>query len=902
MRFERLFLLWAIFALTGAMHAQTSCENCSINFNSSEIAPVDAPCSEGSPLLLVPNFPAFTTSCTEGYWASVFKYTVGSTSECSGSRPVGLAANLGSIHLGDFTATGLTSTNKFNETAEGLTWTVYPENVARLQGTIANANDVTAQFDVDFYFNQGQSGADWVATGENVNDAAAGPGDVDDWTIWQIKPHMSKLVGQGTLAGHTLYLETSNVAVSYPFQEGNGANGVDNGNGLGGTFDWTTCIGSTIFSGYGQAASSFTSCTESSSICASDHDGVAHFFVGTLLGHDQVEVTIDVTDDTPPVLGGLPPDYTLNCPVELPVLDAENTVTATDNCSTASLEMSETFANGDCPSEFTRTRVYTATDGCGLTSSHTQTVLVIDEVAPSLSVPSNVTFSCSEGPTYAPAVAVDACDGNIAVTEDEPVVEQGDCPGEFTVYRSFSATDLCGNTSVGSQVIQVQDVTPPTLEMPEDVVLPCGSSFVYPPATATDDCTEDGDISIAIFNSISLLSCPGGRVLERHFVATDLCGNSVSETQTVTVTDIDAPYFTYVPEDATYSCDEEPVLEEAVGADDCSTYAVTTTIDTVDAGCSDSYDLIRTFVVADACGNSSEAQQVISVRDTTAPIVLSSVEDETIECSAVWSPAELDAVDNCSEVSWSTVIDTLGTPATGNYALSVTHEASDACGNSSSLSHTVTVVDTTPPTFTSVPDDVTISCEEEIPFEAAVASDACSAISVAVSESLEMLVAPGVHVLTRTFTATDEQGNASSETQLITIVDNEGPQFTFVPSDYVVECDQELLLEDALATDNCGETTLNVSTVTTEGNAAGNYTITRTFTATDDTGNSSTATQTITVQDTTAPQFTSVPEDFTVECSDDMPMEDASATDNCGEVTVSVTSETTPGDAAGNYA
>jgi hypothetical protein len=251
MRFERLLLLWAIFALTAALSAQTTCESCSITFNSSEIAPVEASCSEGSPLLLVPNFPAFMISCTEGYWASVFKYTVGSTSECSGSRPVGLAANLGSIHLGDFTATGLTSTNKFNETAEGLTWTVYPENVARLQGTIANANDVTAQFQVDFYFNQGQSGADWVATGENVNDAAAGPGDVDDWTIWQIKPHMSKLVGQGTLAGHTLYLETSNVAVSYPFQEGIGANGVDNGNGLGGTFDWTICIGSTIFSGYG---------------------------------------------------------------------------------------------------------------------------------------------------------------------------------------------------------------------------------------------------------------------------------------------------------------------------------------------------------------------------------------------------------------------------------------------------------------------------------------------------------------------------------------------------------------------------------------------------------------------------------------------------------------------------
>ena len=58
---------------------------------------------------------------------------------------------------------------------------------------------------------------------------------------------------------------------------------------------------------------------------------------------------------------------------------------------------------------------------------------------------------------------------------------------------------------------------------------------------------------------------------------------------------------------------------------------------------------------------------------------------------------------------------------------------------------------------------------------------------------------------------------------------------------------------------------------------------------------------TITVQDTTAPEFTSVPADYTVECSDEMPMDDATASDNCGEVTIEVSSETTAGDAAGNY-
>ena len=99
-------------------------------------------------------------------------------------------------------------------------------------------------------------------------------------------------------------------------------------------------------------------------------------------------------------------------------------------------------------------------------------------------------------------------------------------------------------------------------------------------------------------------------------------------------------------------------------------------------------------------------------------------------------------------------------------------------------------------------------------------------------------------------------------------------------------------MDDATASDNCGEVTIEVSSETTAGDAAGNYVIVRTFTATDDAGNSSSATQTITVQDTTAPEFTFVPADYTVECSDEMPMDDATASDNCGEVTIEVSSET----------
>ena len=80
---------------------------------------------------------------------------------------------------------------------------------------------------------------------------------------------------------------------------------------------------------------------------------------------------------------------------------------------------------------------------------------------------------------------------------------------------------------------------------------------------------------------------------------------------------------------------------------------------------------------------------------------------------------------------------------------------------------------------------------------------------------------------------------AASATQTITVQDTTAPEFTFVPADYTVECSDEMPMDDATASDNCGEVTIEVSSETTPGDAAGNYVIVRTFTATDDAGNSS---------------------------------------------------------------
>ena len=875
------FFSLVLLALNGS--AQTSCETCSLSFIEESLDPAEIFCSDGDPLQALPNFPAFNTTCTDGYWASIFKYTTGTSSTCSAARPVGLPAALGTVQLGEFASTGLVSSGHFNDLGEALTWSVYPENVARLQGTVYNNSDVSAFFDVDFYFSQSVSGADWIAEGGNVNDAAALPGDPETWSIWQLRPNISKLVGRGLLEGEIVYLSTSNSPQSYPFQVGVGANGVNLEQGIGGSFDWSACVNETIYGGLGTCAMEFVSCEETTSICASDNDAVVEFFIGNIRGFDQIQGSADITDDSPPILVNVPNNYTLNCPIELEELDTLNAITALDECSDVSLSMTETFTNGDCPSEFTRTRVYTATDGCGLTDQHTQIVQVIDEVGPVLSVPSDATFDCDVGPTFAPATAVDACDGNLEVIEGNQITVEGSCPGEYTIHRTFSTSDLCGNEATGAQTIFVQDQTPPTLVTPADVILPCGSNFVYPTATATDNCTSDDDISLNVFNSLPQTTCPEEYVMERSFFASDLCGNTVLEIQTVTVTDNDLPYFTFLPEDATYGCDETPIFEEATAEDSCSTVEMTTSIDTVFFEYASDYDLIRTFIVTDACGNMADAQQIISVRDIEAPEFTFVPADYITECSEDLILDDATASDNCGEVTIDVSSETIAGDAAGNYTVVRTFTATDDAGNSTSAQQTITVQDTTAPEFIFVPSDDVVECTEEWPEEMATASDNCGIVTIEVSADTTFTEC-GLIAIERTFTATDDANNATQVVQILTQVDTQGPAFTNLVGNVTLSCSESLSqIPIPTAIDLCSEIT-NLSWTDVEfsgGCTLPTSAFIRTYTAEDACNNVSQTEQIIVLIDQEAPSWLSLPEDVTIECTENYELVPPTAIDNC---------------------
>ncbi|MDC3397083.1 hypothetical protein OAW57_00145, partial [Flavobacteriales bacterium] len=292
-------------------------------------------------------------------------------------------------------------------------------------------------------------------------------------------------------------------------------------------------------------------------------------------------------------------------------------------------------------------------------------------------------------------------------------------------------------------------------------------------------------------------------------------------------------------------------------------------------------------------------------------------EDETVSCDTeIYLPAgedfavsydfsAADAIGCEGPLNVVDVIDLVEAGnCTGNYTVTRTMEIENCAGQSAFHTYVITVQDITAPVFTSFPADYTVECSDDMPMEGAEASDNCGPVTIDLVTDTAFTEALGNYTITRTFTATDDCGNATTQVQTITVQDTTAPELV-IPADYTVECSDEMPMEDAVIADNCGDMVLVLDQDTILTDALGNYTITRTFTVTDDAGNSTTATQTIAVQDTTNPEFTYVPADVTIECSDadlDAVLTEASmASDNCGEFAIVEATVVDETDAVGNY-
>jgi len=107
-------------------------------------------------------------------------------------------------------------------------------------------------------------------------------------------------------------------------------------------------------------------------------------------------------------------------------------------------------------------------------------------------------------------------------------------------------------------------------------------------------------------------------------------------------------------------------------------------------------EIKRTYTITDKCGNSTSITQLIYVEDTTAPVLTGQGADTKIVSPALPTFSSPIATDDCDQNPTVTFSD-VTTVNTSSTLIKRTWTATDACGNSTSVSQSITVTNAVQP-------------------------------------------------------------------------------------------------------------------------------------------------------------------------------------------------------------
>jgi gliding motility-associated-like protein len=340
-----------------------------------------------------------------------------------------------------------------------------------------------------------------------------------------------------------------------------------------------------------------------------------------------------------PVFMGFPDDNTVSCdqiPIPIPPMAGSNCLPLLP------IALSEHETIGSCPQSKIIKRVWTATDNCGRTVQQTQTITVIDRKSPTITFVRNeligkkngdtLTLDCryAYGLTTADVYVTDNCDNAPSVVFKDNLIRAGHCPTDkYLLFMdcSWIATDACGNSTEVHLYIKFIDVTPPEMwGQPNDITVNCEGQLDFSQQPYFKDFC-DGQPTLKEERNVAMQTCAGNYILTRNWIATDICGNTASLTQRITVRDTIAPVIISKPQDITIQFGGLiPPPAVIVAKDNCNQPTIQKLSEQMTIKGCDSL-LIRSWEVKDVCGNTATIKQNITIltqKPTTAIIVADS--------------------------------------------------------------------------------------------------------------------------------------------------------------------------------------------------------------------------------------------------------------------------------------
>ena len=292
-----------------------------------------------------------------------------------------------------------------------------------------------------------------------------------------------------------------------------------------------------------------------------------------------------------------------------------------------------------------------------------------------------------------------------------------DSPNSLTTSaRVSSATAILrltvlqanGCTETDDVVLTVSSAPVCSITGPSSVCSQSSRQFSAPAGMSAYSWSITGNASISGPTNQQSVSVISGSVCGEVFslflnVTSNLCSSAC--TREVMVNDTTAPSLVR-PVDLVLECPADTrtnVTGVATAQDECGLVTVSFSDSTTD-GCGGTKVISRTWTAIDACGNSTNSVQTITVADTKKPVI-TCVANKIVECTSPWDFDAPTASDTCGSVTITilgTVTNTVG--HCGNtFDATRTWRATDACGNTADCSQKVTLVDTTKPTITCVP-------------------------------------------------------------------------------------------------------------------------------------------------------------------------------------------------------
>ena len=290
-------------------------------------------------------------------------------------------------------------------------------------------------------------------------------------------------------------------------------------------------------------------------------------------------------------------------------------------------------------------RTFSAEDDCGNTATHDWTITFEDTTAPTFTAPADVTLDCSADTTPAGAGdvtdAADACDADPTVSFSDAVTD-----GQFSLdglTADLRVELRLNNLAAFPRVLEATGVTigdGVELDLDDQVSNPINLRGALSVDIAGDQInlsvldvigSESYDYIEVRISNISGAGLVGAQ-LDANSLFVD--ASTAEYSQSVSSEEIVLSW-TEVAGSTMSITDGGAASMTAQGASNCISGNIIT----------------RTWTVTDACGNSTSAQQVITLEDMTAPVFDFAPADQTLDCSDDYTLEMATATDACSGVA-----------------------------------------------------------------------------------------------------------------------------------------------------------------------------------------------------------------------------------------------------------